>query len=116
MKAYRVWVDEWEPCITFSTNRRAAKWNAMRGLRAADYYNAGKKSSQKRFPSKLKVRRAPEYDDAPLEDREKKLRRTYQEEYIKSLFIPKRPYFSVIVDKGEFIVVDRNQKPVKLAS
>lgn len=113
MKAYRVWVDEWESCITFSTNRRAAKWNAMRGLRAAGYYEAGRKSEQRKFPSKLKVRRAPEYDDAPMEDREKKLRRTYQEEYIKGLFEPKRQYFFAAADgSGGLMVVDRNGKPI----
>ena len=35
MKAYRVAVDDYEPCITFAKNRRAAKWNAVQGMRRA---------------------------------------------------------------------------------
>jgi hypothetical protein len=116
MKAYRVAVDDYEPCITFARNRRAAKWNAVQGMRRAGYYLATKKSEQRRFPKKLKVRRAPEYDAAPIEDRYKEQRRSYSEDYIKSLFRPKRTIFSAASDgKGGLMVVDRYQKRVTLA-
>jgi hypothetical protein len=114
MNAYRVWVDSYEPCVTFARNRRAAKWSAVKGMRDAGYYLARGESLQPKFPKRLKVRRAPEYDGAPLEEHVKKLRRTYQEEYVRSLFHAKRPYFSVKVEKGEFVVVDRYGKDVRV--
>ena len=115
MKAYRVWADEFEPCVTFASNRRAAKWNIVKGMREAGYYLATKKSEQQRFPRRLKVRRAPEYDLVPMDERVKRLRRSYDERYIKSLFLPKRAVFSAAADgKGGLMVVDRNLKPVTL--
>ena len=115
MFAYRVAVDDYEPCITFARNRRAAKWNAVQGMRRAGYYLATKKSEQRRFPKKLKVRRAPEYDGPPIEDRYKEQRRSYGEDYIKSLFIPKRSVFSAAADgKGGLMVVDGCGNRVKV--
>ena len=94
MFAYRVAVDDYEPCITFARNRRAAKWNAVQGMRRAGYYLATKNSEQRRFPKRLKVRRVPEYDETPIEDRYKEQRRSYGE--------------------GVLMVVDGDQNPVML--
>jgi hypothetical protein len=56
-------------------------------------------------------------DRAPIEERYKEQRRSYGEDYIKSLFRPKRDVFSAAADgKGGLIVVDRSGKPVTICA
>jgi hypothetical protein len=72
-----------------------------------------KKKQTKEISKQAKSATSPEYDNAPLEEHIKKLRRTYQEEYVKSLYSPKREYFFAAADgNGGLMVVDRNGKPL----
>ena len=74
MKAWRVTIWDYEPCILFSNKRSEARWFAL-----SSYWEAFGRSKNS-FP-KLKINRAPEYDNSNLVFRSDA--RCWGEDYVK---------------------------------
>lgn len=70
--AYEVFVDA-ERCFTFAPTTAAARWNAVVAARDAGYCTG-------KFPSLLRAKRAPRYDNSPL--KENSFRRCYSPDYM----------------------------------
>ncbi len=69
-----------EPSITFAFTKSVAKWNAMRSMREAGYYDRAKE-----WPSFIRAVRAPDYDYAFWKLPQRAGRACFSEDYIREM-------------------------------